>query len=87
MGYYQIELTGEQLEDPKAVEALQDFMNQCASETNAYISELATELDVSVACASDVWYLRTRSRHTQELEDRLIELHRAGTPPNVMEFR
>lgn len=37
-------------------------------------------------CAMDVWYLRTRSRWTQELESKLIQLHQAGTPPNINEF-
>lgn len=47
---------------------------------------LAQELDVSDACASDILYLRTRSRHTQALEEELIRLHRAGTPPNMCDF-
>lgn len=51
-----------------------------------YFEKLAEELDCSVPCAMNVWYLRQRSRWTQELEDRLIELHDLGTPPNMCEF-
>lgn len=47
---------------------------------------LSKELGISSACASDVVYLRTRHRHTPELEKQLIELHQAGTPPNIFEF-
>lgn len=42
--------------------------------------------EISPACLADVQYLRTRVRHTLILEDKLIELHEKGTPPNVMEF-
>lgn len=65
---------------------LQDFLNDVQDETVSYIQELAKELNVSDACAMDVWYLRGRSRHTQELEQELIRLHKAGTTPNIMEF-
>jgi hypothetical protein len=53
---------------------------------DAEISDLGSELNISEACAADVYYLRTRSRWTQALEEELIALHRAGTPPNVFEF-
>jgi len=54
--------------------------------TNDFLSDLVRELGVSLKCASDVWYLRTRARHTQELESELIRLHKEGTPPNIYEF-
>lgn len=47
---------------------------------------LAKQLDVSEECASDVWYLRSRHRHTLELEAELIRLHKAGTPPDIFNF-
>jgi len=50
------------------------------------INELEKQPGISQACANDVVYLRTRMRHTPELEAELIRLHKAGTPPNVMEF-
>ena len=43
-------------------------------------------VEMSEQCKADVIYLRSRHRHTQELEDQLIALHQAGTPPNVMEY-
>lgn len=52
----------------------------------SYIVDLAAELGVSMSCAADVEYLRTRNRHTPELEQELIELHRKGTPPNIFSF-
>jgi hypothetical protein len=51
-----------------------------------YFKSLAEELGCSVGCAGDVWYLRQRSRWTQELENELIRLHKEGTPPNICEF-
>jgi len=50
------------------------------------IGDLAKELGVSKECASNVRYLRSRSRWTQELEDELIRLHKEGNPPNMNEF-
>lgn len=48
--------------------------------------DIMKELGVDKHCALDIAYLRTRARHSQELEDELIALHKAGTPPNMMEF-
>lgn len=59
----------------------------CQDATIEYIKKLAKELDVSGYCASDVYYLRTRSRHTPELEIELINLHKNGTPPpNILNW-
>jgi hypothetical protein len=55
-------------------------------ELEQYMRDLAAELGVSVSCAQDVWYLRTRSRHTPTLEAELIALHAAGNPPNMCDF-
>lgn len=68
------------------MDEFQEFLDKVAEETINYISELAQKLNITEACAEDVWYLRTRSRWSQELEDKLIELHKAGTPPNIMGF-
>lgn len=48
--------------------------------------KFAKKLGVSVECASDVIYLRSRSRWTQELEDKLIQAHKNGESVNVFEF-
>lgn len=53
---------------------------------NDYVAELAKELNVSYECAIDIAYLRTRNRHTEQLEKDLIALHIKGNPPNIMEF-
>jgi len=47
---------------------------------------LAQAAQVSEECVSDVGYLRSRSRWSEELELELIALHKAGNPPNVNEF-
>lgn len=51
-----------------------------------HLNSLAEELQCSIACAGDVWYLRQRSRWTQELENELIHLYGVGNPPNICEF-
>lgn len=56
------------------------------AELRANTEALANELGVSLSCAADVEYLRTRNRHTDALEAELISLHEAGTPPNMCEF-
>jgi len=50
-----------------------DVQDKYYEEMNQYMKDLAVELGVSVWCAEDVWYLRTRSRHTSELEAELID--------------
>jgi hypothetical protein len=66
--------------------SFEDVQQEYYDEMEQYMRDLATELGVSVNCAHDVWYLRTRSRHTPELEAELITLHAAGTPPNMCDF-
>jgi hypothetical protein len=66
--------------------SFEDAQLEYYDEMEQYIRDLATELGVSVNCAYDVWYLRTRSRHTPELEAELITLHAAGTPPIMCDF-
>lgn len=48
--------------------------------------DIMKKYGVDRSCAQDIEYLRTRARHTEELENELIALHKAGTPPNMMEF-
>ena len=74
------------VDSPEQMEAFQKVMDEIHAATCKYMQNLAKELDVDESCAADVWYLRTRSRWTHELEAELIRLHRAGTPPNVCEF-
>lgn len=74
------------MDDKEAWENFQKFMDFLYDEHVAYEKQLSSELGISEECARDVVYLRTRSRHTPELEEELIALHKAGTPPNVNEF-
>ena len=72
--------------DPEAMEQFQEMMDSVHDSYGEEIENIRTTLGLSDACAMDVFYLRSRSRWTQELEDQLIALHRAGNPPNIMEF-
>ncbi len=64
----------------------QVLMDHIHDETEKAIQILSEELDISIDCARDIIYLRTRSRHSSELEKELIRLHDIGTPPNIYEF-
>ncbi len=50
------------------------------------IQKFATSMNITQECAMDVLYLRSKKRHTRELENKLIELHRKGTPPKIETF-
>lgn len=66
---------------------LNEIGQAMARAINVGICAVQTELNVNEACAEDVWYLRTRERHTPELEQRLIQLHKSGfAPANMMEW-
>lgn len=64
----------------------QSAMDKVAEAHVAEVAKLSYELGVSESCAMDIAYLRTRSRHTPELEAELIELHKKGIPPNMCDF-
>lgn len=64
----------------------QNILNVGADMTNNEISGIAKINNVSESCAADIYYLRTRSRWSKALEEELITLHKAGTPPNMNEF-
>lgn len=83
MQTYLIEMNNPTKQD---LDELSEFMAKAQDAQIKYIQNLAKELNVSDECAMDVWYLRTRSRHTPELEAELIRLHAQGTPPNMCEF-
>ncbi len=50
------------------------------------LNSIMNERGVSEDCAMDIAYLRSRFRHTPDLENELIDLHRNGTPPNMSDF-
>lgn len=64
----------------------QKVMDTLHDEQTQYINTLADEMKVSVDCAGDIVYLRSRSRWTQELENQLIQLYKEGKAPNIFEF-
>ena len=72
--------------DSENMNAFQELMDKMQDETNKQIASLAKEKELTIPCAMDVWYLRTRSRWTEEKEAELIQLHKEGNPPNMGDF-
>lgn len=66
------------LNDKKAMNAFQEAMNAYHDDCNNYIIELSKKLEISEIDASSIWYLRSRSRWSQSLEDRLLKAMRDG---------
>jgi hypothetical protein len=62
------------LDDEEAMNQFQKFMDLLWDENQKYTLELAQELGITENCASDIVYLRSRSRWTQEKENYLIWL-------------
>jgi len=81
-----IDLTGYDKLSSAQKDEFQDAYDKHQQAIVNNILALAKELDVSEKCASDVIYLRSRFRHTPELEAELIRLHKEGIPVNVYEF-
>lgn len=50
------------------------------------LGALADTLGITYAQASDVLYLRSRCRWTQELENELFELYKNGETPLIYDF-
>ncbi len=70
----------------KDLNALTELMNKAQDEIVKYIDQLAIDLGVDYSAAEDIYYLRTRSRHTQEKEDYLVWLAKNGkSMPNILE--
>jgi hypothetical protein len=71
----------------KQILVIQQFLDAASASMSAEMKQLMSDLGISESCALDVAYLRTRSRHSPELEQKLIALHKVGTPPqNIFEF-
>lgn len=47
------------------------------------LERIIQEKQVSRLAAWDIWYFRTRSRWSAELEQQIIDGHRQGNPPDV----
>lgn len=64
--------------DPVKMEQFQETMQEIHNSTVTYIKDLATQLDISEDLASDIWYLRTRTRWSESLEARILKAAKAG---------
>ena len=64
-------------ENKEACDAFQTFMDAQADAWWAEANKIATELDIPIGLAGDFLYLRSRSRHSYETENRMIKCYRA----------
>lgn len=79
-------LSDEQLESLNAFfDAQRDAYNDEVDTVQTVLSALYGTR-ITLACANDVVYLRSRSRWTEHLEAELIKLHIAGNPPNICDW-
>ena len=62
------------------MDAVCDLMTAAQDQTANYIHKLAGELGVDESVAGDIWYLRTRSRWKQELDDQIVAAAKSGNP-------
>lgn len=71
--------------DKEKMEEFNKMMDEMQNAQIEYIQIEAEKLDINVSDMSLIFYLRTRSRWTQEKEDYLIQLSKAGKRlPNVL---
>ena len=75
MNYVKIEINPSLMDDA-SWEEFQKCMDEVNDANTKDIQNLAKELDVSEWLASEIWYLRTRSRHSVETEHRMIKCFR-----------
>jgi hypothetical protein len=69
--------------DPKEnIDPVNKVMSDVQDAWVKEMEQIAEDLSVSQDVARDIWYLRTRSRHTPELEQQLIDAYRSGKPIN-----
>lgn len=66
--------------DDEKMDAFQKAMDDYHDELNKLIEVEAKKLGISDLDMGDIYYLRTRSRWTQEKENYLIKLAREGKP-------
>jgi hypothetical protein len=65
---------------------MEEILNTMQQDHNETVKHIAQELQIPTHIAQDVAYLRTRSRHTPEMEAELIRLRLAGVQLNLMEW-
>ncbi len=64
--------------DEEKMQEFQAAMDALQDDIERYIRGIATELGLEHGAACDIYYLRTRSRWTQDLEDRCVRAMKAG---------
>lgn len=74
------------IDDPKEMDNFQKDMDRLHDATHIYIQKLAKDLGIEYLQAADVYYLRSRSRWSQELENQLISLFRDGQTVNICDW-
>ena len=80
-------ITQEDIDDPGTRQVIENLFEKQQREWNRQTDELAVTYDISFLWADCIVYLRTRSRWTQELEDRLLAMAQNGEiPPNMFEW-
>lgn len=62
--------------DHDAMDALNETMTAVQDEWSRQIDCLAKELGITYTLASQIWYLRTRSRHSTLTEERMIQCYK-----------
>ena len=82
-----MEITQEDIDDPGTRTVINNIFAKQQREWGDECLEIAQLYGLSDLWAACVWYLRGRSRWTQELEDRLLEMAGNGeNPPNMFEW-
>ena len=66
------------MENELKMEDFFEAMDALNDATKEYSQKLSVELEVSVKTADQIQYIRSRSRWSQELEDRIITASKAG---------
>lgn len=70
--------------DADGWDLIQEFMDAQAEAWNRAESELAHEFGISEPDAANILYLRTRSRWTKQIEDRIISAAQNGVHINTL---
>ena len=70
--------------DPEKMEEFNKVMVKYQDAVVEHVTKLAKELGVREGTAQNIWYLRSRSRWSQNLEDRIIKADQAGISINPM---
>lgn len=79
-----------EMPDPANIEAwdaFQKLMDQVHDENMKTIDKIGEAYGIDWSYASCIWYLRTRSRWTRELEFKLVDMAKNGEPaPNMNDW-